>query len=125
MFSVLTAFILKCAVIVAAQNNMFPGRVHESMCVGMMDGIVFPDPARCDTFMQCQRGVVMGRRCESGTFFDLGLYYCVPSHTVDCGSRQQPTSNTPPSSPNSPEVPTSESHHSVSGIFKEMWSGSV
>lgn len=80
------------------------------MCVGKMDGIVFPDQTDCDSFFICQRGATTQQKCQPGTSFDLNLYYCVPSHATNCGSRSRP--NIPPTSGDSP--PSSESHHSVS-----------
>lgn len=83
------------------------------MCVGKMDGIVFPDQKDCDSFYICQRGATTQQNCQPGTSFDLNLYYCVPSHATNCGSRRQHSNpNIPPTSGDSP--PSSESHHSVS-----------
>lgn len=101
-----------CSMIVASQDLSILGRFHDSMCAGRMDGIVFPDPDICDAFVQCQRGAPIPQRCQAGTVFDLKLYYCVGANSVECGSRRPPNSRIIP--PNSIDVPTSESHHSVS-----------
>lgn len=131
----ITTFILKCAVLVAAQNQIFSGglpsyamqfqsngqkfnqtqfipRINENMCIRMMDGMVFPDPDNCDVFVTCQNGMVIRQRCPIGTLFDLNLYYCVVAHATNCGSRVQ--QNIPVQPPvQRPVPPTSEAHHSV------------
>lgn len=115
-FSVIAAFVLKFLVLVAAQVQVrtvnplstVPA-IRENMCVGRMDGIIFPDPDHCDAYVQCQRGAVRRQRCESGTLFDLKLYYCVPSHSTNCGTRRQPISAVEPEN-----SPSSEEHHRVS-----------
>lgn len=118
----LLALTLICAMTVNAQ--MFPERVHAGICIGKMDGMLFPDQNNCDAFVQCQNGVAVPQRCQSGTFFDLNLYYCVAANSVDCGDRRQ--SNSQQSvPPNSNDVPSSESHHSVREKKKKMFSGSV
>lgn len=95
------------------------------MCSGRMDGIVFPDPDNCESFVQCQRGTVRRMRCQPGTLFDLNLFYCVTAVGVECGGRIQPnlpiTPIMPPMNPTMPNErpPTSESHHSVSEHFRE------
>lgn len=89
--------------------------INDRMCAGRMDGIIFPDPDNCDSYVQCQGGEVTRRRCESGTLFDLNLYYCVSSHVVVCGTRRE--TFVPPVRPNNPgqgNPPSAESHHSVS-----------
>lgn len=102
---------LKCLVLVAAQWSSLPQR--GSLCVGRMDGILFPDFENCDAFIQCQRGSEIRQMCQTGTSFDLNLYYCVPRHAVNCGQRRQ--QSLPVLPPNSGEIPpTSESFHSVS-----------
>jgi Chitin binding Peritrophin-A domain len=103
--------VIKCLVLVSAQLSSFSQRA--SVCVGRMDGIVFPDSENCDAFIQCQRGSEIRQRCQTGTSFDLNLYYCVPRHAVNCGQRRQ--LNLPVLPPNQGEnPPTSESFHSVS-----------
>lgn len=99
--------------LVAAQNRIQQNiLIHESMCVGRMDGIIFPDPDNCDAYVQCRGGAVIRQRCQSGTLFDLTLYFCVPSHSINCGMRRQPISGNTPNSPGTP--PSHEAHHSVS-----------
>ena len=114
-----TAFVLNCVLLVAAQNQMeqhnpfgFIPPIRDDMCIGRMDGIVFPDPNNCDAYVRCNGSAVIRLRCQPGTLFDLRLYYCVPSNTINCGSRRKPISIVP----NSPNAPTSEQHHSVSPI---------
>lgn len=107
----IAVLISNCAVMVGSQHWMFPGTFHQSMCIGMMDGIVFPDNDNCDMFVQCQGGVTTSQRCQTGTLFDLSLYYCMISHSVDCGSRRQPVSTI------STDNGLTASHHSVSEIL--------
>lgn len=137
LFAVVALVILKCAALVVAQypgypwnspahpqpsSLITPQRLHDSMCVGRMDGIVFPDPESCEAFVQCQQGFVRRMRCQSGTSFDLNLFYCVVTSSVDCGTRRQsiapPTNQMPNERP-----PTPESHHSVSEHFRETRKG--
>lgn len=133
LFLVLAFVILKCAALVVAQHPgyswnspAFPQpalqRIHDGMCGGRMDGIVFPDPDNCEAFVQCQQGAVTRMRCQPGTFFDLDLFYCVSASSVECGSRRQPVSPTVNPNPNE-RPPTPESHHSVSEHFRETRNG--
>lgn len=137
MLPVVALVILKCAALVVAQYPGYPWNspahlqpsswslqqsLHDSMCVGRMDGIVFADPESCEAFVQCQQGSVRRMRCQSGTSFDLNLFYCVATSSVDCGTRRQsiapPTNRVPNERP-----PTSESHHSVSEHFRKTRKG--
>lgn len=145
-FSVTATFILlKWAIVVAAQNQIFPGGssmnfmqlqsnnqnyqrvnpsqqiippIHENMCIRNMDGMVFPDPDNCDVFVMCQNGMVMRQRCQPGTLFDLSLYYCSAAHTVNCGSRKLQNVPVPPT-PQRPVPPSSEAFHSVRNFYSK------
>lgn len=135
LFLVLAFVILKYAALVVAQHPGYfwnspaqpqpsswnaPQRIHDGMCTGRMDGIVFPDPDNCEAFVQCQQGAVTRMRCQPGTLFDLDLFYCVTASGFECGSRRQPAIiNTNPNE----RPPTSESHHSVSEHFRETRNG--
>ena len=108
LISVITIIVIQCSMFAFASTQWTP-----NMCVGKMNGILFPDPTECDSFFVCQRGAATLQKCQQGTSFDLNLYYCVPSHATNCGSRrQQSMPIIPPTSGDSP--PSSESHHSVS-----------
>lgn len=114
----ITAFFIKCVVMIAAQNQMKQinpfstiSPIRENMCSGKMDGIIFPDPDHCDAYVQCRSGAVIRQRCQNETLFDLKLYYCVPFQSIDCGRRRRPISIVIPDSSETPS--SSEQHHSV------------
>lgn len=99
---------LGCVAMTTAQH------LNNNMCVGRMDGLVFPDARSCFEYFQCHSGLMTRQQCRPGTLFDLNLYYCSPENSVDCGERTKPVAMRPP---NSQEVPpSSESHHSVSSF---------
>lgn len=127
--SAATLFIIKCAVLAVTQGQVFqndqqrwvvPHRIHNAMCSGMMDGMIFHDPDSCDAYVQCQRGTVTRMKCPQGMLFDLSLLYCVAARSVNCGTRGH-AGMVAPTMPNYPERPPSqESHHSVRRYFLDI-----